>query len=151
MYLDENLIKLHLEVQTKNELFSLLSKEMLEKNLVKKNFLEFLKKREADYPTGMQIMEYGVAIPHTEIECVNRSQIYFVTLKTPILFRNMVDLDEKIEVKFVFLLAMNQSKEHLNVLMNVMKLCQDKSAMEKLIKCDDKMIAKEILSKNGIQ
>ena len=83
--------------------------ELLKNGYVKGNFLGHIIEREHNFPTGLSTKTLGknlpnVAIPHTEGEFVNKHLIVPVSLKNPVVFNNMIKPQEKLEVKFLFML-----------------------------------------------
>lgn len=89
------------------------------------------------YPTGLEFEGYSIALPHTESEHVNKSQIAIMTLEKPVKFYEMTSLDKEIDVKIIFMLALKNSEQHIKILQKVMKLVQDKDTMNKLYSFDD--------------
>ncbi len=57
----------HKDVKTQDEIFNQLDQFLLSKDVVNDGFLNAVKKREATFPTGLQLESgIGVAIPHYE-------------------------------------------------------------------------------------
>ena len=77
----------------RDEALKMLSDKFVEANVVEDTFLQGILKREAVFPTGLQLDVYGVAIPHTDPEYVKETQIGFMSLNNPVVFRDMGDLD----------------------------------------------------------
>lgn len=83
--------------------------ELLKSGYVKGNFLGHIIEREHNFPTGLSTKTLGknlpnIAIPHTEGEFVNKRLIVPVSLTNPVIFNNMIKPQEKLEVKFLFML-----------------------------------------------
>lgn len=82
---------------------------LLDRGYVKGNFLAHIIEREHNYPTGLDTSTLGpdlpdIAIPHTEGEFVNKRLIVPVALTKPVVFGNMIKPDQKLAVKFLFML-----------------------------------------------
>ena len=107
MYFDKRLCMFHQIFATQDELFETMFKTMFQAGVVKSDYLEGIKEREEEYPTGLLINDIGFAIPHTDSSKVNYSQICFASLNQPVEFLNMGDKNEKIKVELVFMLAMS--------------------------------------------
>lgn len=75
---------------------------------MKDSFAENVLKREEVFPTGLLINDVGIAIPHTDAEHVNDSQIAFMSLKTPVTFYEMGTADKEISVSLIFMLALKE-------------------------------------------
>ena len=98
MYFDKRLCMFHQIFATQDELFETMFKTMFQAGVVKSDYLEGIKEREEEYPTGLLINDIGFAIPHTDSSKVNYSQICFASLNQPVEFLNMGDKNEKIKV-----------------------------------------------------
>ena len=116
-----------------------------------KGLYEKLWEREKEYPTGLLVNQTGFAIPHTDSERVNKSQICFLSLDEPIEFEDMVDKSHKISVELVFMLAMAQPHEQVNTLQNLIALFQDDEKVAKLKECNTEKELMQILNASGIE
>lgn len=131
---NSELIDMNASFENQTELFEKMFVELSENNYVNEGFLEGILEREKKYPTGLDLGDYGVAIPHTDIEYVKEPFVYVVTLQNPIDFSKMDDSSEKIRVKTIFLLGLNTSEGQLNILKQLMPFIQDKEAIFNLHK-----------------
>jgi PTS system galactitol-specific IIA component len=136
MYFDQRLCFFHQKVESQDQLFQMMTDKMLEAGCVKENYYEGISNREKEYPTGLLVNQTGFAIPHTDSERVNKSQICFLSLDEPIEFEDMVDKSHKISVELVFMLAMAQPHEQVNTLQNLIALFQDDEKVAKLKECN---------------
>ncbi|MHA1971570.1 MAG: PTS sugar transporter subunit IIA [Candidatus Hodarchaeales archaeon] len=92
--------------KTKQEVVHELVNVLVTNGYIKPSYEEAIHTREKEFPTALQLEgEYNVAIPHAETEHVNKAAIALAILEQPILWENMEDPDEKIQVHLVFLLA----------------------------------------------
>jgi PTS system galactitol-specific IIA component len=147
MYFDKHLCFLQLEVESKEELFEIMTNKLYEEGFVKENYLEGISTREQEYPTGLMVNGTGFAIPHTDSSRVNESQICFASLKKPIEFNDMGDMEHIVPVELVFMLAMNKPHEQLETLQKLVGLFQESKAVEELKKCDSQDKFKQLLEK----
>lgn len=106
--------------------------------------------REKEFPTGLATDKYGIAIPHTDSKYVNRSQIEFVSLKSPVKFKNMGNASEDIEVTHVFMIAMSQPHEQADTLAKLMVLFLDEELMQRMYECSSKEEYESILKEKGL-
>lgn len=60
---------------------------MFEKGYVKSTYIDAVLEREKTLPTGLDIGEMCVAIPHTDSKHVNESNVALAVLKNPVEFR----------------------------------------------------------------
>src|SRR5690606_40789485 len=70
-----------------------LGNRLLKLGAVKEGFVEATLAREASMPTGLPLMgEFNAALPHVDIEYVNRPALALATLTRPVIFKNMVKI-----------------------------------------------------------
>ncbi|WP_208922167.1 PTS sugar transporter subunit IIA, partial [Enterococcus cecorum] len=86
LVLNEQLVFRDLKVKTQEEVLDCLSNKLLELGFVKDEYVEAIKQREKEYPTGLPSTEPVVAIPHANYEMVDKTTLAIATLKEPILF-----------------------------------------------------------------
>lgn len=150
MYLDENLAFFHENFDNQDELLEFLGQKLINSGVAKKNYIRELKVREKEYPTGIKTETYGVAIPHTDNEYVNTSQIAYLSLKEPVEFENM-DGSGKVQVSLVIMLALDGQEEQLNMLQKLMLLFADAENLEKIYACDNQKDLIYLFNKIGIE
>lgn len=131
---------IYLDVSVKNtkELFEKMNKIFLDKAYVKEGYLESLIKREENYPTGLQFNGYQVAIPHTDPKFINEEKIVFVRLKEDIKFGEMGSDSGYVDVKVVLMLLINKGEKQVDILLNLMKLFENKDNYLLLEKSENK-------------
>lgn len=151
MNLDKELILLQQEVTDKNELLKLMASELYKVNCVNELYSEGILTREEEYPTGLEVNEIGIAIPHTDTDKVLKSQICFASLKNPIEFKDMTDKNKTIQVSVVFMLAMKESDQQISTLQSLVELFQNQDVVEKLINTTNQKEAIELLRSSGIK
>ncbi|MBB5180935.1 PTS system galactitol-specific IIA component [Planomicrobium koreense] len=137
MKIDEELVAIDLEVNSKEEVLSILGNQLQEKGFVKEGFIESVLKREQSYPTGLPTEPFGVAIPHTDGDMVHVSKIAFASLKNPVKFFAMGSSDVTIEVKVVFMLALKNPADQLEMLQKLVGLFQEPEMVAKLARTKD--------------
>lgn len=151
MYFDKKLCLLGIKADSRDDLFEQMSSLLLKEGFVKDTYLEALKIRESEYPTGLLVGDTGFAIPHCDSRNVQKSQLCFGQLEHPIEFSDMVDKDHKIQVSLVFMLAMSQPHEQMETLGNLVALFQNKDVVNSLKKCKDERECAQILEDAGIR
>lgn len=150
MYLDRELCLFQLEVKDQNELFQVMSEQLVNAGCVKDSFLEGITNREQEFPTGLEINQIGFAIPHTDSVHVNTSQICFASLKEPLIFSDMTDKEHEIPVRLVFMLAMSQPHEQIDTLQNLVSLFQNEEKVNELLTCTSKEAFIELVHSAGV-
>lgn len=130
MQLNESTILLNVEATTKEEVLQQMGSNLVSTGLVKDSFVPAVMAREEEYPTGLPTAGVAVAIPHTDVEHVNKKTISIATLKEPVPFGVMGgDSSEQVEVKVVFMLAMEEAHSQLTLLQKLMQLFQDETKL----------------------
>jgi len=126
--IDEKLITVNLDIQSKEEGIEFLSNEMDKMGFVKEGFKENVLEREKKYPTGLP-SKIPLAICHTEAKFVKHNAIAVATLKTPVEFDEMGNPNQKLNAEMIFLLALNDPKAQVLWLRKLAKLFQDEKAL----------------------
>ncbi|MDR1793768.1 MAG: PTS sugar transporter subunit IIA [Erysipelotrichaceae bacterium] len=97
------------------------------KEMVTDGFLEALNKREKDFPTGLQVNGYCIAIPHVEGEYILKEGIYVTIFPKEVEFYAMDNITKKLPVKISFLLLMKSSQQHMDILRQLAIIMQCKN------------------------
>lgn len=139
--LREDLIQIQMVAETSADVFRQLGRPLMEKGYCKATYVDALIEREKEYPTGLAIGSYGVAIPHTDKTHVINGTIAIATLKNPVTFIEM-GADEAVPVKVVFMLAVDGKQDHIDLLQAVLAVFQDVNVLERLMEAKE---AKEII------
>ena len=122
---------------SKAEALKLLADEFVKAGVAKDTFYDGLITREENFATGLSLNNMCVAIPHTDPEHVNRTQIGFMTLDEPVEFIEMGTVDKKIPVTLMFMLALKEAHEQMDMLVKLMDVFQNDELMEKFSKVDN--------------
>ena len=135
--LDKGLIAVGLEVKSRDEIMEAIGGKLIESGYCKSSYVQALKDREVDFPTGIDIDGVGVAMPHTDVSHVNRAGIAIATLKEPVTFIHMATDDTPVPVNVVFMLAMEDSGRHLKKIQDILGVIQDKKTLEKIMAAEN--------------
>lgn len=131
-YLSEPLIFTQESFKTSDDLFEGVSARVLQLRKVREDFLPRVKERERIFPTGIQLANTGVAIPHTDAECVLEEFVAVVVNNVPIEFRSMEDINQAVEASIVFVLGLNQAHDQLEMLQSLMGLLQNAAILSEI-------------------
>lgn len=118
--------------EDREALFSTVNQLLVEKDWVTDTFLQKILEREQVFPTGIDQGTYGIAIPHTDPECVKEEFIVFIMPDSPIDFQRMDDASLVISANFIFILGLNQPHQQLAMLQNLMGLMQHTELLNEL-------------------
>lgn len=143
-YVDESLTFVDESFKSAYDLFEKVSERAGDLGWVRDDFLPRIKKRESMFPTGLQLEKYGVAIPHTDAECVLKEFVAVIVNDKLVDFSSMVDINEKIPTKLVFVLGLNQPHAQLEMLESLMGMLQNQELLDELI---DSKSPKDLIQK----
>ena len=143
--LEPKAVLLGISAENSTEIIRLLGNELFKTGYVKESFIEAAIERESRLPTGLPLGgAFNAAIPHTDIEHVNRPALALATLVHPVAFQNMAVPKETVEVSLVFLLALEQPKAQIEMLQEIAGILQAPRIVEALMnakKFDDVVAA----------
>lgn len=138
MYFDSEIAEFQVEVKDRNDALRRLTEQLGAKQFITNDFLEHIIEREEKFPTGLPVHTIGVAIPHTDSEYVKKSQIAFMSLKEPVTFFEMGTNDKPVNVHMIFMLALKEPHEQLEMLQKLISMIQEQAIMERLYQCQTK-------------
>lgn len=130
--LDESLIFTEMRAQDWREILQRAGTVMQQNGYAKKTYVQALINREFRYPTGIDMGETGVAIPHTDTSEIKKEGIAVVILKDPVAFGQMGTEKDTIMVKIVLILAIKESGSQVENLKQIMSVLQDKDVLHRL-------------------
>lgn len=135
--LREELIFLNQKFTSPTELFEFVGQKADSLNLINSGFVEGITKREEEFPTGLQLENFGVAIPHTDAEHIKDEFISVITLSEPTAFKPMDGSPEEVSVKLVFVLGLKKPEGQLETLQKIMQVIQDEEKVKNILNADD--------------
>ncbi len=126
------------QCRSKEELYDFLAEELMKEGLVKESFKKALAEREKQFPTGILIHPYNIAMPHVDSEHVNINGMVVCHMEKPILFHRMDSIQEEIPVTMVFLLLIKSVKLHMPAIVSLTTIWKDTALMNDLLKVKNK-------------
>lgn len=130
--LDESLIFTKVKAQNWEEILKIAGNAMQNKGYARESYVQELINREIKYPTGIDMGETGIAIPHTDISEVKKEGMAIITLEDPVAFGQMGTEKGQVMVEIVLVLAIKGSGNQVEHLKQIMSLIQDKEVRDKL-------------------
>ncbi|WP_159566214.1 PTS galactitol transporter subunit IIA [Budvicia diplopodorum] len=109
-----------------------ISETLVSAGVVKQSYLSALLEREAMYPTGIELEQHAVAIPHCEVTHANEPAIYLIRPDAPVSF-NQADSDGMIEVKLIIALVVTHPDKQLALLRKLFGTLQDTALLNSLL------------------
>ena len=134
---DAKIALFHAHAPGKEEALKMLADEFMKSGVAKDSFYDGIITREKTFATGLTLNNMCVAIPHTDPEHVNRTQIGFMSLDEPVEFIEMGTEDKKIPVTMMFMLALKEAHQQLDMLMKLMDVFQNDDLMERFKAVDN--------------
>ena len=133
-FLKEKMIWLDNRCRNTIELFQMVSDQALQLDLVTTSFLSKINERESCFPTGIQLNGYGIAIPHTDPDCIKEQFIGIIIPQKTISFKSMENEKQVVNVDLIFILGLNQPHCQLTVLQQIMRVIQNKNYVNQVVK-----------------
>ncbi|MGO1043549.1 PTS sugar transporter subunit IIA [Clostridioides difficile] len=145
--ISSNLIFKDIEVSSNEDALKFLGQRLFNEQYVKESYTEAVIAREKKYATGLPTGVYGVAIPHTDIVHVNEPGIAIGILNEPVKFIMMGTDDTEIDVKVIFMLAVKEPQEQLQLLERLMTIFQDENMLNNIIDLSEESVSDLLNSK----
>ncbi|HPC05822.1 MAG TPA: PTS sugar transporter subunit IIA [Anaerolineaceae bacterium] len=128
---------LGMQAQSSEEIIKAVGAKLFEAGYVHDTFVDNALTREKNIPTGLPLGgEYNAAIPHTDIVHVIKSGVGLATLAQEVPFQNMVNPEETVPVRLVFVLALDQPKSQVEMLQEVAGVLQNPALVKELVDAD---------------
>jgi galactitol PTS system EIIA component len=151
MFFDRKITFFDLEASDRQDALKKMAESLYEANLVNASFHTGILEREETFPTGLPVVPYGVAIPHTDADKVITPQIAFASLKNPVKFQMMGNGTEEVDVSLIFMLALQKADDQLTMLQRLMEIFQDSSLLLEFSKCKNQENLDDLLNKVGLE
>lgn len=146
MCFDENLVAIDIKAATDLEAIDALAQVMLREGMVKESYPDAVKEREKVYATGLELLDMGIAIPHTDPEHVYEPAMALGILEKPVKFVGMGEPDKKIDVEILFMLSIKEPHAQLKILQALMKVFQHEGKLTSLKACKTPKEAADMLT-----
>lgn len=145
--IDPSLVRIGVSAKNCEELITDMGTILQEKGFVKLSYVQALLEREREFPTGIAAEGVGVAIPHSDASHVLKTTTAVCVLKEPITFHVMGGAEEDIiDVSIVFMLAINNPKDHLAFLQRLLGLFANADIMNRIQRAEDSVKVAEIIN-----
>jgi PTS system galactitol-specific IIA component len=145
-FLHKHLILRQVEGDNAKEVMSRMANALLKHGHVKPGFEQAVLDREEAQPTGLPVSSCGIAIPHADPQFVLHPAICVGFPERPVTFRVMGDEEATLQVRVIFMLAIDGSEQQLTLFQKLMDLIQDESLMSRLLASDTADAAAQLLT-----
>ncbi|SET22919.1 PTS system, galactitol-specific IIA component [Enterococcus malodoratus] len=149
-YVKDPLVFAQENFSSREELFEQVAQKASDLGWVREDFLDRIKTREETFPTGIQLMSMGAAIPHTDAECILEEFVAVITLQDSVVFQSMEDNNQQVKAQIVFVLGLNQPHAQLEMLQSLMGLLQNESALSELLLANTATELVSVIKKNNL-
>ena len=126
------LVFTEIDAKDSADVFDQVGQAFIDEGMAKESYKQALKDREAEFPTGLDVDGFGIAIPHTDVSHVNETGTAIAILKNPVTFTQMGTDDEFTEAKIIFMLCVKDPGAHIDKLQRIIEMIQDRTFLEKL-------------------
>ncbi|MGI6229868.1 MAG: PTS sugar transporter subunit IIA [Tractidigestivibacter sp.] len=106
---------------------------LTEQGYAKDSYAQAIVDREKNFPTALDMGGYNVAIPHCDVENVNKAAFCMAVLAHPVAWHKMDEPDETCPVSVVVMLALTEAHAHLEMLQKVIAFVQDQELVGKVV------------------
>ncbi len=145
--IQDELINIAKEDLDYKEVIKYLGKTFLDIKYIKEEYINDVLTREESFPTGLELKNIGIAIPHANPDNVLKNGISILKLKNPVRFSNM-ETSEDVYVSMVFMLALKDPNDHLKMLQSLFIMFQEEDVMDELINAATIAEIKSIVTSN---
>lgn len=145
--IQDELINIAKEDLDYKEVIKYLGKTFLDNEYIREEYINDVLTREESFPTGLELKNMGIAIPHANPDNVLKNGISILKLKNPVRFSNM-ETGEDVYVSMVFMLALKDPNDHLKMLQSLFIMFQEEDVMDELINAFSKDKIKSIVTNN---
>ncbi|MGO3601470.1 MAG: PTS sugar transporter subunit IIA [Enterococcus faecalis] len=149
-YVKDPLVFAQENFSSREELFEQVAQKASDLGWVREDFLDRIRTREETFPTGIQLMSMGAAIPHTDAECILEEFVAVITLQDSVVFQSMEDNNQQVKAQIVFVLGLNQPHAQLEMLQSLMGLLQNESALSELLLANTATELVSAIKKNNL-
>ncbi|MCI1665069.1 MAG: PTS sugar transporter subunit IIA [Atopobiaceae bacterium] len=124
-----DLVFFDLEAPNTDAFFGELGRRLSEKGYIKDTWLDAIRIREENYPTGLPTPGVGIAIPHTDPENLVKPYIAVIKPKTPIVFEAMAGMGDPVHAQLIVNLGVQHEGGQVQVLQNLMNIFMNSDAV----------------------
>ena len=140
-------VSVGLEAEDKESAIRSLAALLLGQNYVKDTYIDAVLTREKSFPTGLRTLDVHVAIPHCDVgHCINPG-IAIGVLASPVVFTEMATLDQFVDAKIIFLLAITEPEQQVVWLARLVNLFQTPGFLVSLSEAENNEAGYQILTK----
>lgn len=145
MKIKEKYVIFNDSAKTQEELFQKVETFFLDDGVVKEGFGLSLLEREREYPTGIGLNGFNIAMCHTSPTYSLQNEVMLIKLEDSMNFISM-ETQDSIPVNYVFILVLKDGGNHLEILQKLALIMQDKKWLERIESADNKLDLTEVIN-----
>lgn len=130
--IEKNFLFPKLKADTFDDAVTYMGNKMKNSGYVDDSYVGAVIKREKDTPTGLQIGEYVIAIPHAEQDYVNKPVLSVATFVKPIKIHSMIQPEEELQTNLMILMAVKEPDKQVQILSQLMSVFQNVELLREL-------------------
>lgn len=123
------LVDAHLEAKDAKDALRQLGAMFLRQGFVKDSYIDAVVEREKLYPTGLNLKDISIAMPHTDKSHVYRPGIAIGLLKEPVKFMHMGSTGDEVNAKLIFMMSIDDPEEQIDSIKKVMRLFMNEAVI----------------------
>ncbi|MFZ7133926.1 MAG: PTS sugar transporter subunit IIA [Eubacteriales bacterium] len=141
------LVNSSLSVVDTQDAITKIGQMLLSQDFVKDTFINAVLEREKEFPTGLNLKNTSVAMPHTDSIHVNKPAICVVRLDEPVSFIHMGSTDVHVEAKMIFMMAISDPETQLETLRKMMGVFHNVKAIDEFLEAKNNEVLYQIAKK----
>nr|WP_240310299.1 PTS sugar transporter subunit IIA [Listeria goaensis] len=118
--------------------FSLAATILEDGDFVERSFFRAIVEREKVFPTGLEMNDIRIAIPHTDVCHVKKPFVFVSKLEHAIPFVQMGTTDKVIDVQMIFILGIREPQNQVPLLAKIMEKFGEENFSKRLQNLHDK-------------
>ena len=122
-------------------------KIFLDNGFVKDTYIDAAIAREVNFPTGLQLKDIGIAMPHTDRQHVNKAAICIAKMEKPVQFGHMGSGEPKVAAEILFMMAILDPNDQVDNLQKVLKVFGSADAVAEFKAADTNEALYEVAKK----
>jgi galactitol PTS system EIIA component len=136
--LADDLIRLSCYATTWEEVLRRLAADLYAAERARPSYEDAVVARERVYPTGLEVGDLCVAIPHADVQHVIAPAIAIATLSSPVMFGEMGNPGRSLPVQVVFMLAIHEAEAMVGVLQELVTVFQRPGVLRAILSAREK-------------
>jgi len=130
------LIDLEIDAATEDEVFDQVAAKLKSYDYINDGYLEAIKVREGQFPTGLNAPKITLAVPHVDAEYIKKPFVFIGKTKKPINIKQMAINDDMQTDNFCFL-GIRDGKGQAGLLKNIIYALRDDEFIDSVTNAND--------------